>query len=236
MTVTSALLDELRRAGTRPRAVADKRYLKSEIEHLGCTVPAMRAIVRSFVRAHRDLGRPALLRTVKELWRTKVYDARATAVLLLDAYKQTLAAEDFAVVEKLLRESKTWALVDPLSIDVAGDLVERFPRLKKDLDCWARDPDFWIRRASMLALYRPLARGEGDWDRFARYADAMLDETEFFVRKAIGWVLREASKKRPVLVYEWLAPRAERVSGVTVREAVKYLSPRQRTAILTSRR
>ena len=77
----------------------------------------------------------------------------------------------------------------------------------------------------MLALLGPLRRGEGDFERFGRYADAMLDEKEFFIRKAIGWVLRETSKKRPDLVYEWIAPRTDRASGVTLREALKYLDP-----------
>jgi len=68
-----------------------------------------------------------------------------------------------------------------------------------------------------------------------RYADAMLDEKELFIRKAIGWVLRETAKKRPTLVYEWLLPRARRASGVTVREAIKPLSEQQRGAIMAAR-
>ncbi len=87
----------------------------------------------------------------------------------------------------------------------------------------------------MLALLPPLRRGEGDFDRFARYADAMLDEREFFMRKAIGWVLRETSKSRPELVYDWIRPRASPVSGVTLREAVKYLSDEQREDVLAAR-
>jgi len=53
----------------------------------------------------------------------------------------------------------------------------------------------------------------------------MLVEREFFIRKAIGWVLREAGKRRPADVAAWLAPRTHRASGVTMREAVKYLPP-----------
>ena len=87
----------------------------------------------------------------------------------------------------------------------------------------------------MLALLLPLRRGEGDFDRFSRYADAMLDEKEFFIRKAIGWILRETAKKRPAMVYEWLLPRAARAPGVTVREAVKPLSDQQRASILAAR-
>jgi 3-methyladenine DNA glycosylase AlkD len=73
-------------------------------------------------------------------------------------------------------------------------------------------------------------------DRFAAYADGMLDEKEFFIRKAIGWVLREAGKQRPDDVVEWLTPRAKRVSGVTMREAVKYLPEGDGAALMTAHR
>ena len=73
----------------------------------------------------------------------------------------------------------------------------------------------------MPALLLPLRRGEGDWERFAGYADAMLDEREFFFRKAIGWVLREVSKKHPERVRGFVKPRTGRKSGVTIGEAVK---------------
>jgi hypothetical protein len=90
-------------------------------------------------------------------------------------------------------------------------------------------------RAALLALPGPLRRGEGDFARFTRYADAMLEDKEFFVRKAIGWVLRETARKRPGLVCTWLLPRAARASGVTIREAIKPLSEQQRAAVLAAR-
>src|SRR5207245_10144200 len=89
-----------------------------------------------------------------------------------------------------------------------------------------------LRRSAMLALLRPVRRGVGDFTRVGRDAEAMLPEREFFIRKAIGWVLRETGKKRPELVYQWLLPRCGVASGVTVREAVKYLSARQRADVL----
>jgi 3-methyladenine DNA glycosylase AlkD len=117
-----------------------------------------------------------------------------------------------------------------------GPLVEGHPELTSTLDRWAGDDDFWIRRSALLAHLLPLRQGRGDFDRFAGYADAMLEEREFFIRKAIGWVLRDTSRKRPQLVYEWLRPRAGRASGVTVREAVKHLPEEQRDEILTAYR
>src|SRR5262249_48021622 len=125
--------------------------------------------------------------------------------------------------------------IDPLAASVIGRLAERHPELGAMLDRWASDQDFWIRRAALLALLAGLRGGDGDFARFSRYADQMLDDTEFFVRKAIGWVLREPAKKRPDLVYEWLVPRATRASGVTIREAIKPLPEQQRMAVLAAR-
>lgn len=59
----------------------------------------------------------------------------------------------------------------------------------------------------------------------------MLDEKEFFIRKAIGWVLREVSKKRPKLVFEFLREHRAEVSGLTLREGAKYLPAAQRRAL-----
>jgi len=164
-----------------------------------------------------------------------VHEHHLVAVELLEQHVALLGPADLPRVERLLREARTWALVDPRAIAVVGALVERTSGLDEVLDRWATDADFWIRRAALLALLRPLRRGDGDFERFARYADAMLDEPEFFVRKAIGWVLRDTARKRPDLVYEWLLPRAARASGVTVREAVKPLSEAQRSAVADAR-
>jgi 3-methyladenine DNA glycosylase AlkD len=101
------------------------------------------------------------------------------------------------------------------------------------IDAWAVDSNFWVRRSALLTQLLPLKQGAA-FDTFAGYADAMLEEKGFFIRKAIGWVLRETSKRRADEVYRWLLPRASRASGVTLREAVKYLDPAQREAILAA--
>lgn len=221
----------LRAAGDPGRAEQERRYLRSAREHAGTGVPAVRAIARSVgPLAHREL-----VAVVQELWTHPLHEHRVAAVELLTSNLSSLGPTDLGLVERLVRESGTWALVDGLASNVAGGLVERYPELTTTLDRWATDRDFWIRRSALLALLRPLRRGDGDFDRFAAYADAMLDEREFFIRKAIGWVLRDTGRKRPELVYAWLLPRARRASGVTVREAVKYLTEDQRAAVLAAR-
>jgi len=226
----------LRAAGTPERAAQEKRYLKSELTHYGVTMPAMQAIVKAALKARPGLDRAGLVAAVETLWAKPVHERRAAAVELLEAREPLLTVDDVPLLERLLRESRTWALVDAIAPSVMGPLVEREPSLAQRLDRWAKDDDFWLRRAAMLALLLPLRRGAGDWDRFARYADAMLDEKEFFIRKAIGWILREVSKKRPALVAAWLRPRVARASGVTIREAIKYLPAADREALAPPRR
>lgn len=198
-------------------------------------MPDIRAVVTGVVAAHGELDHEVLVATAEALWSERVHERRMAAVELLTLGRARLTAADLPLVERFLRDARTWALVDGLAAGVVGAVVERDPAGAAVLDRWATDGDMWIRRSALLALLVPLRRGGGDWERFTRYADGMLDEREFFIRKAIGWVLRDTGRRRPDLVHEWLLPRAARASGVTVREAVKPLSDEQRAAILAAR-
>ena len=227
--------EALRDAGDPGRAEQEKRYLKSELDHFGTSVPTIRRVVKAQLTPHGPLSHDELIDLVSALWARRVHECRMAAIELLELDKDLLLASDIDLIERLLRESRTWALVDGLAASVVGDLVERYPELSETLDRWSTDEDFWIRRSALLALLLPLRRGQGDFERFGRYADAMLEDREFFIRKAIGWVLREVARKRPDLVFEWLAPRAARASGVTIREAQKHLSAEQRSEIAAAR-
>jgi 3-methyladenine DNA glycosylase AlkD len=157
------------------------------------------------------------------------------ATILLERHPPLLGAADLALVEGLIRDSGTWALVDGLAGDVVAGIRIADPSVEPVLDRWATDADFWLRRASLLAELRA-ARVGGDLAPFLRRADSMLGEKEFFIRKAIGWVLREAGKHQPDVVVAWLAPRTEHTSGVTMREAVRYLPARDADRLMAAYR
>ena len=233
-TLVAEIERSLRALGNPERAVHERSYLKSELEFVGTSVPATRRTVRAFAKERGPLDHDELVALVRALWARPVHELRASAIELLNPHAGVLDVSDLELIEALLRDAYTWAYVDALATGCVARLVEQHPEAASVLDRWAEDSDFWIRRSALLALLPALRRGEGDWERFTRYADAMLEEREFFIRKAIGWVLRETSKRRPELVHEWLEPRAGRASGVTVREAVKYLAPEQREAVLVA--
>ena len=226
----------LRAVATPERAVQERAYLKSTIEHYGVSVPEGRSVARAFVKAHGDIGHDDVCALAVALWDGPVHERRRLAVELLERWVDRLGPDDLPLLERFLREASTWALVDEIAPSVVGPLVTHHPELGATLDRWARDPDFWIRRAALLTLLLPLREGGGDFERFTRYADALLDDPEFFIRKAIGWILRDTAKRRPDLVFDWLLPRAHRASGVTIREAVKPLTQQQRDAILAAHR
>ncbi|MBS1677914.1 MAG: DNA alkylation repair protein [Actinobacteria bacterium] len=224
--------EALAAVGTVERAAGSKRYLKSSLQHLGASVPQIRQEAKA---AAREIdSQRGLRRLAAELWGEPVFERRACAAFLLDYRVDLLGPADIPAIRRYVASSGTWALVDPLSVDVLGHLLLAHPEATGRLDPWTRDRDFWVRRAALLSQIRPLKAGAA-FDRFAGWADPMLEEREFFIRKAIGWVLREAGKSRAPEVYEWLLPRAPRASGVTIREAVKYLSPEARAAILRAR-
>jgi len=230
------LTDELRAAGRPERAEQEKAYLKSDLEFLGASVWEIRRVVQSFVRGAPPLNHETLLALVAALWAQPVHERRMAAVVLLEAHPSLLSPGDLPFIERLLRESRTWALVDGLAADVVGGILAASPETAGPvMDRWSTDPDFWIRRSSLLAELTPLKAG-ADLAPFLRRADAMLDEKEFFIRKAIGWVLRDVSKRRAAEVVAWIAPRTHRASGVTMREVVRHLPAADADRLMTAYR
>lgn len=221
----------LKNLGRRERAEFEKGYLRSLLVHYGVRVPDIRKEVKAWrirfgVTAHEDT-----LPAAELMWEAGVHELRMAAAFLLQANQPDLEPSALELVERLLRESGTWALVDNLAVHTAGPLLERCPGADRAVERWGSDEDFWMRRSALLVHLGPLRSGGGDWGRFTGLADRMLEEKEFFIRKAIGWCLRDAARLRPDMVYEWLLPRAGRASGVTVREAVKRMAPGQAAAV-----
>jgi 3-methyladenine DNA glycosylase AlkD len=224
---------QLEALGRPERAVQEKRYLKSELKFLGVGMPGLRKVAKAFVRA-QELDHDQLLDLTQALWKHEVHELRALAVGILELEVEQLSAADLPALIALLREAKTWALVDWIATKVIGPLADD-PKARKQIDAWARDQDFWVRRTALLCHHDALLQGQGDFDHFARMAVPMLSETEFFIRKAIGWVLRSTAKRTPQRTYAFVEKHASELSGLTFREATRALTPTQQKKLAALR-
>jgi len=231
LTALAFFRRRFRAAGTPARAASEKAYLKSSLRFYGTSVPEIRRAAKDFAREHPELDRKALRAIAEACYDTDEHELRSGAIALLDRLSKTLDDRDLPWLVGLVRRSDTWAHVDWLAVAVIGDVVGRDARSPRRLPGWAADRSFWVRRTALLAQHDQLKAGGGDFPLFARLAEAMLDEREFFIRKAIGWVLREVSKRRPELSYAFLHEHADRVSRLTLQEGAKYLPPAQRSAL-----
>ncbi|HEY4000570.1 MAG TPA: DNA alkylation repair protein [Candidatus Xenobia bacterium] len=222
-------MEEIARAfraqGNPQHAASQKAYLKSQWAFHGVNVPCMRAEAKAFRKRHPDIDIRPL---VDEAWRSDYHDLRTVSIELLVLYRKTLTAADVPWLESILRQCPNWDHVDHLCTKVLGPMLSDGLLERRTVNCWAKDDTFWVRRAALLVQLPALSKGGGDFAWFSRLAVPMLQEKEFFIRKVIGWVLREVSKKRPALVSEFLEKHLSDVSGVTFREAVKYLPDHDR--------
>jgi 3-methyladenine DNA glycosylase AlkD len=212
----------LRALGSPDRAAREKAYMKSALRFHGVTAAQLRATCAAFCKDH-ELDARSLRAVVDGLFATEWFDLRSVGIDLIHRRRALLVPRDAAWLIALVRASACWAHVDTLSSQAIDPLIAAHPALLPRVRAWAKDRDFWVRRTALLAQLRALRTGTGDFALFAEIAVPMLDEKEFFIRKAIGWVLREVSKKRPALVRDFLLVHGQRASGLTTREATKYL-------------
>lgn len=216
------LLQHLHGAADADRAVQERAYLKSDLVHLGVPVPDIRRLTKQAVRTYGLADAAAVRSAADELWATGIHEARMAAVELVRDRQRLLTADDLPWLERLLREARTWAIVDEIARHTVAGLAVRDASVLDTFDRWVTDPDFWIRRSAVLGLSQLLREGR-ELDRFFRYADLLLPETEFFIRKVLGWVAREVARRQPAPVSEWCWRNLDRMNLVTLREAAKPL-------------
>ncbi|MET9668752.1 DNA alkylation repair protein [Streptomyces sp. NPDC006475] len=125
------------------------------------------------------------------------------------------------VVRRLVTTVSWWDTVDALAAHVVGPLVAADPALRTDMDAWIDDDDLWVARTALLHQLR--YKESTDTGRLFGYCLRRGDHPDFFIRKAIGWCLREYAKTDPDAVRDFVDSARDRLSPLSVREALKNL-------------
>jgi 3-methyladenine DNA glycosylase AlkD len=216
-------------AGKPERATYERAYMKSALRFHGVDAATIHAACVEFCKTH-TLAHDGLVGVVDALYATDWFDLRSAGVGVLERNKKLVGVDDAAWLIGLVRASGCWAHVDWLATKIVPRALPEKPRAL--LRSWARDDDFWVRRTALLAQLDALRSGGGDFALFAELAVPMLGEKEFFIRKAIGWILRDTSKKRPELVRDFVRAHGAAMSGLTLREATRRLPEPMRRALV----
>jgi len=215
------------------RAAGAQAYLKTTMPFYGLSAAVLRRVCRQAFADH-PLSTAADWRTaIAVLWDRAEHREDWYAAIELarhKPYQRFLSLALLPLCRRMIREGAWWDTVDAWSVCV-GALLERYPdQMNRTLRAWARQDDRWLRRTAIIAQTR--RRDQTDLELLAACIEPSLESREFFLRKAIGWALRELAKGNPALVRKLLATYGDRLSPLSRREALKGFAFVERHGLL----
>lgn len=210
------------------RAVGQQRYMKSTMPYLGLSSPTLRRTLRPLY-ADRGLALPDRVAwdgAIRTLWDEATHREHRYAAIALGRHRRYAAWVDSTSMplwRHLVETGAWWDLVDDVATHLVRAVLAREPVAEATrLRQWARDPDLWVRRTAIICQVG--RRDALDRELLTDAIEANLDDRDFFIRKAIGWALRDHARIDPGWVQAFVDARP-RLSGLSRREALKHVAP-----------
>ena len=222
----AAIRTGLAAAGDPAKASGMQAYMKSALPYYGVPAPSQRQLFRAVFAAHPVPDRKYWLATVRALWDGATHREERYAAIALPGARAYARWQTPDLVSGLYHDlivtGAWWDYVDDVAIRRVGPLLHSAPEpVTPIMKAWSAGTELWLRRAAIICQIG--RKRYTNTDLLALTIDRAAGEREFFLRKAIGWALREYAKTNPDWVREFVAERAARLSPLSVREAVKHL-------------
>jgi 3-methyladenine DNA glycosylase AlkD len=220
-TVLSQLTEAYAGAADPEKAPAMRAYMRDQFDFLGIPNPE-RLVLNRRVLAGLDRPDETDLRDVAlACWHRPEREYQYFACGWLRRHVTRATQTLLPTVTHLVTTKSWWDTVDTLAADTVGPMVQSHPELLSTMDDWVRDDNLWIARTAIL--HQLGYKQDTDAERLFRYCLAQAGHRDFFIRKAIGWALRQYARTNPEAVAAFLASHGERMSALSVREASKHL-------------
>ena len=223
--VRATALAKLRTEVNPERARQQQAYKKSKMPYFGLSVPRCRRIAHEMLRDHPPEDPQTWVTSILLLWREATHrEERYVAIelLLYEMYAHWLVPDLLPVIEEMVITGAWWDYVDALAARGAGTMLDNDPvPTKLELFKWAKDQNCWKRRVAILAQLK--SKTNTDSDLLSKCIKPSIGHSEFFLRKGIGWALREYSKTDPDWVLEFVEKHPD-LSDLSRREALKHLA------------
>ena len=205
------------------KAEGMRAYMKSAMPYRGVQAPMVRSLVRDALKAHPIADKQTWTGVVLELWDHAEYREERYSALQVAGSRACQPFRTFdtlSMFEHMVTSGAWWDFVDDIASHRLRELLERFPdEMTPQMRAWSRDPDMWKRRSAILCQ---LGRKEQtDLPLLFDCIEPNLSDREFFIRKGIGWALRDLAYSNLGAVEEYVARNRERMSALSAREALK---------------
>ena len=210
-------------AATDPeKAKAMAAYMKTDGGFYGVPKPQRKPIYRQLVREFPVGDAETYDRLVSALWAEPQRESKYLAIDLAIRWSKFHVMEQLPLFRRMITEGAWWDLVDGVASNLVGGAIRSDPASAwAVIDPWIDDEDLWIRRTAVICQLK--SKADTDEERLFSFCAARAHEPEFFMRKAIGWALREHAKTNPQSVRAFVVEHRQKLSGLTYREATKHL-------------
>jgi 3-methyladenine DNA glycosylase AlkD len=198
-----------------------EKYMKDHFPFLGIKKPDRSVLEKQFFQETGLLKEPFNQEFIRELWAKDEREYQYTGLVYMEKSLKKLVKSDLNFMEELIQTKSWWDTVDAIAPKPVGEIVKRFPDVVTEtIDCWATHDYLWLRRAALL--FQLKYKENTNEELLYQYIRLNADSKEFFIQKAIGWVLREYSKTNPASVKKFID--ATKLAPLSVREGSKYLA------------
>jgi 3-methyladenine DNA glycosylase AlkD len=194
--------------------------MRGRFAFLGVPRPERARLERPLLAGLR-MSEEDLTDTVDACWSLPEREFQYLGCVLLDRHARRLSAAFLPIVERCITTRSWWDTVDHLAARVVGPMVRAHPELREVMDDWVRRDDVWLARTAII--HQLGFRGATDADRLFGYCALRARDGEFFIRKGIGWALRQYARTDPDAVRAFVADHRDVLSPLSVREATRHL-------------
>jgi len=219
----AAIRRELKQRADPEKAPHMRAYMKSAMPYLGVQTPRLREACRLVFPAYPLASFDDWRDTVLALWQGAHFREERYAALMLTGergYRDYQTLDALPLYEELIVTGAWWDYVDLIASQRIGPLLKRYPgRMKRTMRAWSRSKDLWKRRTAILCQLS--FKNDTDLALLYECIEPNLADREFFIRKAIGWALRQHAWTDAREVQRYVATNRTRLSPLSVREALK---------------
>ncbi len=202
------------------KAAYMKKYMLNQFEYHGIQTPVRSELLKQFIKVHGLPPVDHLEKAVNLLWDRPEREYQYVAMSFMNRQKKKIPAGFIKVYEELLLNKSWWDTVDYIAAVLVGYHFKMFPeQILPYTEKWMASGNMWLQRSSLL--FQLKYKNSTDTGLLTKYVRELSDSKEFFIRKAIGWTLREYSKTNPEFVKSFV--ESENISNFSKKEALKWM-------------